>query len=395
MVKKIILFLITFIIAFTIIGCADNKPPEQTPPPFSGDLVLYDFEKWETSFQMIRLRGGFGAVDLNEDLKYVDGGKYSARLRPLGFYNTPSQPFIVLPTYSSLNDYNYQDLRYISKISMKLYNAESTKVFAGVGLSFSEDGNIITSPQWHSLNTGWNTITLDIDPSVLDLTYNARQCYGIFILFENALSRDIEDAPVLYLDNVIITINASPTEIINYIELKTNEICDFEKLYQEYILAPYSSNPKILPQLSVVKAADYGIDATSGVKVLRVLYPGGEVVWGSSPSFYFSQKFMEFTNLSQYSNDDVFSFDIYNNSETTVRIYPIFYTSGQTSEKWYDIAVPPKQWTTFRKTIGELNKEVRMYASTSTGKFAIAIPENIGTDREFFYDNFRIEKANQ
>jgi hypothetical protein len=392
MMKKISVFLMIIITVFSLISCNDNKQNEDELP-FSGDLVLYDFEKWESNFQLIRVRGGFGDVDRNDNPDYVSGGRYSAKLRPLGFYSIPSQPYMVLPTYSVLNDYNYKDLRYIEGISMKLFNAEDNDIYVGIGLSFSDDDNIITSPNWHTLASGWNIITLDIDPSVLDLTFNATECYGVYLLFENILSRDIEDAPVLYLDDVTFTIKAEPVEIVNYIELSANEICDFERLYQEYIVSPFSNNPNILPQLSVVKAANYGINATSGVKVLRVLYPGGEVVWGSSPSFSFPQKFMEYTNLRQYGNDDVFCFDIYNNSNTEVKIYPIFYTKGHTYEKWYEIAVPPKKWTTFRKTIEDLNKDVRMYASTSTGKFTIAIPENVNVDREFFYDNFRIEKV--
>lgn len=209
------MFSITSFVACKEESNSDSSKIKNEAP--SKMVTLADFEQFNPDFQLLRLRQGFGAVNVNEEAEYVKSGAASAKLQPLGRYKDKAKPFFYFELESETYDYSYADLDYLYSVSMWLYNAqdEQKEVEIGVvtytaGLDgvVNRDGEIL-----YKLNSGWNKLTYFIDKSELYLPGGGSKARGIYLEFENIPSRDIEDAPVYYLDDVMVTLKTKFNEI--------------------------------------------------------------------------------------------------------------------------------------------------------------------------------------
>ena len=117
-------------------GCKDNKTEgnevEDNNP--AKIVTLANFEQFDPDFQLLRLRKGFGAVNVNQDKDYVKSGESSAKLQPLGRYKDKAKPFLYFELESELYDYSYADLDYLYSISMWLYNDSEEQKEAEIGI---------------------------------------------------------------------------------------------------------------------------------------------------------------------------------------------------------------------------------------------------------------------
>ena len=192
----------------------DNVNPtinraEINPVEVEGSKVtLSDFEVFEPDFQLIRLMNRFGAINVNDNPEYVKSGKISAKLQPLGDPSTAKNPFIYIPLSSTRFGYSYANLNEWDNVSFWIYNAEdSTKTIeVGIVTEYNSISSVVQfGGQSYELNPGWNEIKYVPDVKEINLEFDAGNVYGIYLQFDKMGSRELDDAPVFYLDDVVIT----------------------------------------------------------------------------------------------------------------------------------------------------------------------------------------------
>lgn len=393
----IILALFIMTLSFSMVACKE-KAPIDPDAALKQDVLLCDFEEWAPDFQTIRFMNGFGRVSKNEDKTYVKSGNFSARLDPLGWYSSGSLPLIFFPTRSETFGFDYADFSYVDYITAEVFNANSEEKTINMGLvSNVTNINSITriNDQEVTLKPGWNSVFFQVDPSIVAITGNITSVEGIYFLFENAQSiNPTDDTPKYYVDDIKIIKkqDKSPSEFS--FTLDQNEIADFEKNYQKYCVG--SEYPA---EISVVNASEYGLQAPSGKKVLRVNFLGtGTNYWRY---FQIDKKLIQATVIKGMSLDQAknayLCFEVYNNDSDTSRdsIHTtVDYIVGDNTNNRLSTALHAKrgQWTSYEYNLGDVAKFSEDYFN-DPGQLMLWYTDLSG-DREFFYDNLRIEFRN-
>ncbi len=400
MVKKISLLLLALFImtmSASLIACKD-KTPADPDAALKQDVTLCDFEEWAPDFQTIKFMNGFGRVSKNEDKTYVKSGNFSARLDPLGWYSSGSLPLIFFPTRSETFGFDYADFSYADYISVEIYNPNNEEKTINMGLvsNISSISSITRiNDREITLKTGWNSVYFEIDPSIVAITGNITSVEGIYFLFKNAQSLNpTEETPKYYIDDlkIIKKQERSPSDF-NFV-LDKNEIADFEKNYQKYCV-----DSEYPTKISVVNAADYGINAPSGRKVLRVNFLGtGTNYWRY---FKIDKKLIQASVLKgmtlEQAKNAYLCFDVYNNDSDITRnsIHTtVDYIVGDNTGKRLSTALFAirGQWTSYEYKLSDVAKFNENYFN-DPGELMLWYTDLTG-DREFFYDNFRIEFRN-
>ena len=398
--KKLFSILATFVLILSVCfggtACKPENPGEEENYPV-GKVCLNDFESYKPDFSVIRILGQFGAINVNKDLNYVKSGTASAKLQPLGGYNSMVSPMFYVPFKSDTFQYDYSDLSRIRQVTAEIYNSEETDVNMTFGLvmeAVNTDMVNKTIPVKYSLKTGWNTVTYDVDVSVISILYDIDKAEGVYFGFDSTGSRYIEDAPVLYLDDINLMFAQKPATVENLLSFDEGEICSFDKLYQRYIAYTEAENPAAEPEISVVKVNDYDTNVNNAWRksVLALTTRPGNG-GGTYQRLIFPENFMKAGALGKvdFKNiaDAVFCFDIYA-CDQSITFYPEFFDSGYgvCYNKWAEVTTVGS-WHEVRIPLSELKESM----VTSPGFFRIAwgeYSENLG-NLIFLFDNFRIE----
>lgn len=389
--KKLALFIIAAVIivcSFGLVGCGKDEKK-------SDDVVLADFEKWAPDFQIMRPMNNFGVVSQNSDTKYVKSGAYSAKLQPMGGYSKMTVPYVYFNFSSEHFDYDYTDMTEYEYISLHLYNAQSVDKTVDIGF-ITGIADISTAEKLKgmtvTLKPGWNEIDYFPELSLVNISYDVTGILGLYIEFENAGVRDKKDAPVYYLDDIVLHKAKNPIEVEDIVTLSEGEICDFEKTYQKYILSADVANPKCIPDMSVVTAESEGITAPSGSKVMKLVTRPGDAQNATWPKFTLPEKIVRKSGFMKIAKEKwgeyVFKFEVYAVGRA-ITFYPEFYSEN--GGNWTATNVAPKtgQWVTYEKSFTEFKDDVL----ANPGYIKIAWGEYPGTEElTFYFDNFRFEK---
>lgn len=397
MKKRIISSLMAALLAtFGVLGLAacNNEETEVSPV---GKVCLNDFETYRPDFQLIRVLNGFGAINVNTDLKYVKSGAASAKVQPLGSYKSTSSPTMYCPLYSSAFGFDHRNLSRIRQVTAEVYNAEEKDLNMTFGLVMevvNTDMINKTNPQKYVLKPGWNTVVYDVDVSIINILYDIEDAQGVYFGFDGVGSRYIEDAPTLYIDDINLMYSATEAKVENLLSFSGNEICSFDKLYQRYVSYAEAENPAAEPEFSVVKTADYGVEATNGDYALRlVTKPGsGQGTWQRLilPAGFMQASALTSVNIAE-SETTYFCFDMYASDRAMV-FYPEFFDSGYGScYNFWACDAGVGKWNTYRIKLSDLKQSM----IETPGFFRLAWCEYEETfgELEFFLDNFRIEKS--
>lgn len=374
---------------------ACKKPAEDPDAALKEDVLLNNFEGWAPDLQLARFMNGFGKISLNSDSQYVSKGEKSARLDPLGWTGAGSLPLVYFPTQSDTFQFDYSDFSYVDYVSFDIYNANGEEKTMNAGLvskvTSIESINRVCDQEF-TLQPGWNTCTIQVEASVLAITADITDIKGVYFMFENAHSLNVtEDTPKYYLDNIMLVKKDEKSSTEFEIILRENEIADFELLYQQYMVA--NDNPSTV---EVVNAAEYGLVAPSGNKVLRVVLNG--VNTGYWKYFRISEVLIQATKLNGMSEaaaqNAYICFETYNNTDSVVNI-PLDFTRASDGKAF--LSTPnncaPKQWTSYEYKITDILKEEPSFLE-DPGQFLLNYKDDSSVDREFFFDNFRIEFRN-
>lgn len=373
-----LIMVVTFsVFAFT--GCQR----EDLTPLNERDIILYDFEQWGPDFQLIRIFPGFGRVTVNTDMEYVKSGNQSARIDPISITGNLKSTMLFI-TSSEVFDFDYSDFLYAEFVRMDVYNAQSENKTLKAGL-VGKISNIISfdkvSEEIFDLKSGWNTIYLPVDAFMIWLTSNdITNLQGIYLEFETYEAVKITDStPRYYIDNIRIVKGNTPAQTEfspDILELGVNEIADFENSWQGLLVtSSYISE--------VVRASDYGLTAPSGNNVLRLMIPGtNDGTWRTVLSLSETLMKLALDKLTPEQRENAyFCYDVYNNFGGIINMVTIYSGGLQTTNN-----TVYGRWHTYEYKLSDIGWD---------GSGTVYIDAvDIGFNREFFFDNFRIEIRN-
>lgn len=378
-------------------GCGGEPAPDPDAA-LKEDVMVNGFEDWTPDLQTALIFNDFGKVSLNTDKTYVTQGERSARLDPLGgAYVSSSAPIVMFSLKSDTYGFDYADLSYADYLSFDIYNAqdEDKTVYAG----FAGEVNSVSSisrvgEKEFVLKPGWNTCQLEVEAALISIMGDLTEVPGIYFRFESAGSANVVDegenkTPRYYLDNMWLIKKPDKSESDFTMELRENEIADFERIWQEYMFT--NDNPGLV---EVVDADEFGLTAPSGDKVLHVQFDGT-----SSQNWLqmeISSELLNRTALFGMSSDVAenayICFETYNNTDSMVNLVMVYRTPTSSLISTQNNCAP-HTWTSYEYCVADLLALDNGFL-TAMGNFQISYKDDYTGTKEYFFDNFRIEIRN-
>ena len=378
-------------------GCGGEPAPDPDAA-LKEDVMVNGFEDWTPDLQTALIFNDFGKVSLNTDKTYVTQGERSARLDPLGgAYVSSSAPIVMFSLKSDTYGFDYADLSYADYLSFDIYNAQSEDktIYAG----FAGEVTSVTSisrvgEKEFVLKPGWNSCQLEVEASLLSIMGDLTEVPGIYFRFESAGSANVVDegenkTPRYYLDNMWLIKKPDKSESDFTMELRENEIADFERIWQEYMFT--NDNPGLV---EVVDADEFGLTAPSGDKVLHVQFDGT-----SSQNWLqmeISSELLNRTALFGMSSDVAenayICFETYNNTDSMVNLVMVYRTPTSSLISTQNNCAP-HTWTSYEYCVADLLALDNGFL-TAMGNFQISYKDDYTGTKEYFFDNFRIEIRN-
>lgn len=378
-------------------GCGGEPAPDPDAA-LKEDVMVNGFEDWTPDLQTALIFNDFGKVSLNTDKTYVTQGERSARLDPLGgAYVSSSAPIVMFSLKSDTYGFDYADLSYADYLSFDIYNAQSEDktIYAG----FAGEVTSVTSisrvgEKEFVLKPGWNTCQLEVEASLLSIMGDLTEVPGVYFRFESAGSANVVEegenkTPRYYLDNMWLIKKPDKSESDFTMELRENEIADFERIWQEYMFT--NDNPGLV---EVVDADEFGLTAPSGDKVLHVQFDGT-----SSQNWLqmeISSELLNRTALFGMSSDVAenayICFETYNNTDSMVNLVMVYRTPTSSLISTQNNCAP-HTWTSYEYCVADLLALDNGFL-TAMGNFQISYKDDYTGTKEYFFDNFRIEIRN-
>lgn len=378
-------------------GCGGEPAPDPDAA-LKEDVMVNGFEDWTPDLQTALIFNDFGKVSLNIDKTYVTQGERSARLDPLGgAYVSSSAPIVMFSLKSDTYGFDYADLSYADYLSFDIYNAqdEDKTVYAG----FAGEVNSVSSvsrvdEKEFVLKPGWNSCQLEVEAALISIMGDLTEVPGVYFRFESAGSANVVDegenkTPRYYLDNMWLIKKPDKSESDFTMELRENEIADFERIWQEYMFT--NDNPGLV---EVVDADEFGLTAPSGDKVLHVQFDGT-----SSQNWLqmeISSELLNRTALFGMSSDVAenayICFETYNNTDSMVNLVMVYRTPTSSLISTQNNCAP-HTWTSYEYCVADLLALDNGFL-TAMGNFQISYKDDYTGTKEYFFDNFRIEIRN-
>lgn len=415
--KKSFILLASLFAIGCLAGCGEEEKKDSTEY-----TIVADFEHYAPDFESMMLINEFGKVYENSNKKYVHGGDKSALLKVAGSVLYPStKPLVYFPLSSNRFEFNKSNIKKYDSVNFFIYNDSDKDInievgFVGEVISYS---SVDTSKigQVVAKANSWNEFNLTIDHSHLNLFFNLEETPGLYFGFENNQLVSADLAPDIYLDDVRFVNSKAPHEITEEFILKENEICDFERDFQQYFVSVENS---VSDQLNIKVVDDVdGVKASSGNKFLciDVSKEDGFGHWTNWSSAFLTEYYMRKTNMMNIITEEDaktyrFCFDVlfHKVSEADyaeTRVVTRFWSRNQVSnricvpcvdENTDDICAGIDKWTTmgfqfckdYVLDFGSYNIDLN-YTGINTGRFEFSVG-SLSYDYQIFIDNVRLEK---
>ncbi len=347
--------------------------------------VLNDFEDYGTGVEPLLLLNYFGKVSLNTDKEYVKSGECSLKAMPEGCSSEGRySPILKQPLRIEKSGKDYRDVSRFKMVSTQIYNASDDAVSMKMQMQFFDGYQ--TNTQTYTLQKGWNTVVYNVDPQILDISYDISDCKGLLYIFDPPAEGN---APTLYFDDIRIYLSEG-----EFVPLDTsvdkNEVCSFDKLYQEYVVIPNIKYPDFAPTLEINTDLNY---VKSG-KSLKVSMPknDGSFTTYTYTGFSLNKEFVHSVGLDEYDGEQYFSFWIYNDGSSRQRLFIEFFDYG--GVKYYkktDIYVNAGDWHNVRIKMSDLSGNASAMTTGNAGEIYISWEINSLTeDRVIYFDSFEI-----
>ena len=349
-----------------------------------GYRMVNDFEDYATGVQPMMLLNYFGKVSLNTDLRYVRSGKGSLKVVPEGCASERKYaPTLKQPLKIESTGEDFGDISRVKMFTTQIYNDSESAVNMKMQTQFF--GGHCANEQSFTLNSGWNVIAYMIDPQILDISYDVYDCKGVLYVFDYCES----GAPTLYFDDLRVYESEKEFSPLDT-SVSENEVCSFDKLYQEYVLIPNVRYPAFAPKLEINSDARY---AKRG-KSLKVTMPknDGSFTTYTYTGFSFNKKFINSVGLGEYSDEKYFSFWVYNSGTSRQRLFLEFYDyGGITYYKNTQVYVNAGEWHNVRIKMSDLSGGAAAMTTGNAGEININWEINSLTeDRVLYFDSFEI-----
>lgn len=195
------------------------------------EVAFASYESWQDGFYNINMMDGFGRITRSDEQAH--GGSYSAKLQPLGSVTDPSAPYFYYPMQMEGEEgYHYADFSKLEKVSFFMYNAEAEErevqlaIVASISDVYSTDYKVVGT---YSLAPGiWTEIEYQPDYEALQDLCDITNVAGLGFVFENQNSSSVTDAPVLYLDDLTLSVSDEPLAEIRTSEPGRGEVQSFD-----------------------------------------------------------------------------------------------------------------------------------------------------------------------
>lgn len=145
--------------------------------------MLNDFEDYGTGVEPLLLLNYFGKVSLNTDKEYVKSGERSLKAVPEGCSSEGRySPILKQPLRIEKSGKGYRDVSRFKMVSTQIYNASDDAVSMKMQMQFFDGYQ--TNTQTYTLQKGWNTVVYNVDPQILDISYDISDCKGLLYIFD-------------------------------------------------------------------------------------------------------------------------------------------------------------------------------------------------------------------
>ncbi len=209
-----------------IAACTENNSRRGTIINFA------TYESWDEGFSYLSIMDGFGRVTKSDEQAH--GGKYSAKVQPLGSHtDSATKPFFYYPMkIEGDGGFDYSDFAMLNSVSFSVYNAEPEALsfeFCIIASISDIEGADCKAVQTVTADSGkWTDVTYRPDYDALQNMCDVSNIAGIAFRFENCNSADIASAPVLYFDDVQLSLSDTPNVIIQESEPARGEMQSFD-----------------------------------------------------------------------------------------------------------------------------------------------------------------------
>ncbi len=389
------------VMALLLGGCDKGGEISSSVNPSDAPETIYsDFVDWDSDFSFIRVGPASGAIYQNENPEYSrDGTGKSCLFRPLGSYAKKEPATFLFPNYSEKYQFDYRDYSSTKELVFDFYNAEEKEINVAVGLAPSIPTaytNTLTKTEWQTLAPKtWSTIKYQVDQTSLGFLFDVTKIDGFYVQFGNSGTRNEEEAPHIYLDNIKIEryIVAPPKG--EGLRLDPMEFMNFEDPLQE-MAVDVAGPADAKPDGGIVKATSVGLEAPSGDYIYSWTCHPSPKNNGYWSSIIFSSLVTEASILHQVdatlAKQLVLNFWIYNGTNSMKWMEFDFLYAEQTV--YSSLQLKPKEWMKFSLSMEPALTKFENFAEG--GKLRFVYPEYTeNEDYPFYIDNLYFSWASE
>lgn len=380
------------VLALLFLGISAASCQKETEEAGGGDTqktayrVINDFEDYKTCIQPLFLLNYFGTAQENTDKKYVKSGEKSLKIVPEGcIAEGEYAPTLKQPMKNEISGEDFSDISQLSMLGAAVYNDSESVVNVTVQLQFF--GGYTLSLRTFALQSGWNSLSCNVDPQVADVTYDVKDCKAILFSFDESVTG--EAAPTLYLDDVRAYYTERPFTPLD-MTVSENEVCSFDKLFQSYVTFANLKYPDFAPTLTINQDMAFSKQGKS----LRVSMPknDGSFTTYAYTGFSFNKRYVNSLGLGSYDQEKYLSFWVYNTGNSQQRLFIEFFDyNGLRYYKDTSLYVPAGQWKQFRYKLGDLSGGATALTTGNAGEIYISWEINSLTEnRVLYFDQFEI-----
>lgn len=363
------------------------------------EFLLGDFESMSELGDHFSFLNRFGRITLTDEKTYVTHGASAAKLEVYGDYNAAANIPAMEVNLSSFSENGAFDLSRLNNFTFDFYHAGDTEISIEAALTIGGESTNYTK---YKVSPGKNSITLNYNVSVLSVGYDMTKGQTLTIRFPKPIPEggglDPELHYTFYMDNLKVNYLLTNPEPLQ-IELDENEVCSFDKAYQEYVVGVGGVGPceGCMPEVSINTDLAYckNLEGNS----LKVVLPTGVAPLNDGwPYLYVINAVWEAAGLREhvvegyelvfdvYSDDSHhFGVEIFHESYPTIALGSGFDTSPRS---WSEVRIPLSQMIVYNEK-GEVEKD---YTQGMTA-FAFTYGKFATPDKTIYFDNMRFEKS--
>ena len=223
--KKTLLSLASGIIlvssVFGLSSCSfDFGSETETERPYG---LVSDFENYD-EINKFTFEWYFGSASINTDPQYVTSGNASMKVT-----DTKKTAQVTIPLSGQFATVDYSDTSKLESVELDLYNASEEPYEMTIKLLY-KDGMVSSKKQEIVLEPNqWTNYVWQVDLKSISVNAEVTEASGFVINFEKNSEKTV------YVDR--LQFNYSEENLPVYeVTLDENELCSFEKEYQEYAL---------------------------------------------------------------------------------------------------------------------------------------------------------------